>query len=76
MELLTNRLMMMAEQVHTNHMVELIDNERIELERLRHYRPYSAGAGKESTFKAVASQNQIRKNKFGNAVMALSLIHI
>ena len=68
MELLTNRLMMMAEQVNANHMVELIDNERIELERLRHYRPYREE--KKSTFVAVTAQSQIRKSKFGNAVMA------
>ena len=67
MELLTNRLLMMAEQVSENHMVDLIDNERIELERLRNYRPYRKGM--ESNYRTIGAQSQIRKSKIGNTVL-------
>ena len=67
MELLTHRLAMMAERVTENHMVELLDNERIELERLRLYQPCLER--KVSSFKSIAGRNQIRKSKFCNTVL-------
>ena len=67
MELLTNRLVMMAERVTEIHMVEILDNERIELERLRLYRPCLEE--KVLTFKTIAGRNQIRKSKFCKTVL-------
>jgi hypothetical protein len=64
MELLTNRLVVMAEMVTESHMAELLDNERIELERLRLYSPCLEE--KMLTFKTIAGRNQIRKSEFWN----------
>ena len=61
MDLLTNRLSMMAEQIYENHMAELIDNERVELERFQHYRPCRG-----TPFRSIATQNQVPISKFGN----------
>ena len=65
--MLTNRLIMMAEQVTADHMSELIDKERIELERLQYYRAYRGD--KVPTFRTIAGQTQIRKTKFGVAAL-------
>jgi hypothetical protein len=60
----------MAEKVTEIHMVEILDeyhNERIELERLRLYRP--SLEEKVLTFKTIAGRNQIRKSKFCKTVL-------
>ena len=68
MEFLTNRLLMMAEQISENHMVHLIDNERFELERLRNYRPYRKEM--ESNHRTIGAQSQIQKSQIGNTALA------
>ena len=67
MELLTNQLLMIGDQVSSNRMLDLIDNERNELERLTHYRP--CREDKVSTFRTILGQSQIRKTKFGTTAL-------
>ena len=70
MDLLTNRLVMLSGQITIKHMAGLREKERIELKRVKDYKESmrKITETKVYTFKALASETQVRKSKFGNAV--------
>ena len=70
MDLLTNRLIMITNQITANHMADLREKESLELKRVRDYRRSMKTIREENvyTFKAIAAQTQIRKTKFSNVV--------
>ena len=70
MDLLTNRLLVMAGQVADNQVAELIYNERLELERLRQRSPRE----KMLYSKTLDAENQARRGNFTNTISAKRLV--
>ena len=70
MDLLTNRLLVMAGQVADNQVAELIYNERLELERSRKRSPRE----KMLSSKTLDAENQARRENFTNTISAKRLV--
>jgi hypothetical protein len=70
MDLLTNQLVMLSEEVTRKHMANLREQERIELKRVRgiNLKMRKIRETKVYTFEAISTETQVQKTKLGNAV--------